>query len=97
MTAVSSQKPDAALSPCAGQLDVDQVLELVVRDVHTTAAGGAVVGELVARPQTQRTYLRACRRFATWLAASRTGRPDGRERGPLPRPSGIDGAGERHA
>ena len=28
MTAVSSQKQDAALFPCAGQLDVDQVLDL---------------------------------------------------------------------
>jgi site-specific recombinase XerD len=66
----------------AGQLDVDEVLELVVRGERPPPP--AVVGELVApaaelvdvfaatlvaRPQTQRTYARACRRFVRWLGA----------------------------
>ena len=74
-----------------GQLDVDEVLELVVRDERAPAATAAVRGELVApaeelvdafvttlvaSPQTQRTYARACRRFVRWLgplaAAGRT-------------------------
>lgn len=74
-------EPDAQVAAIAGQLDVDEMLELVVRDEHAPAAG-AVRGELVApadelvegfaatlvaRPQTQRTYQRACRRFARWL------------------------------
>ena len=64
-----------------GQLDVDEVLELAVRDERApapTAVRGELVAPaeelaeafaatLVARPQTQRTYLRACRRFARWL------------------------------
>jgi hypothetical protein len=63
-----------------GQLDVD-VLALVVRDEGTpatTALSGELVAPadelvqafaatLVARPQTQRTYERACGRFARWL------------------------------
>jgi Phage integrase, N-terminal SAM-like domain len=76
-----------------GQLEVDQVLELIVRDEHAPAAA-AVSGELVAaaavlvdafadtliaRPQTQRTYQRACRRFVTWL-------------GPLPGPEDLSAA-----
>jgi integrase/recombinase XerD len=66
-----------------GQLDVDAVLELVVRDQRrpaTAAVSGELVAPadelveafaatLVARPQTQRTYERACRRFARWLGA----------------------------
>ena len=65
-----------------GQLDVDEVLELVARDTSPPAASEAVRGELVsagaelveafaatlvASPQTQRTYRRACRRFLAWL------------------------------
>ena len=64
-----------------GRLDVDAVLDLVVRDEQPPAPA-ALTGELVApadalvngfaatliaRPQTQRTYERACRRFARWL------------------------------
>ena len=64
-----------------GQLDVDEVLELVVRDSRAPARE-AVRGELVtpaadlvdrfsatlvARPQTQRTYALACARFVRWL------------------------------
>ena len=64
-----------------GQLGVDAVLDLVVRDEQPPAPA-ALTGELVApadelvngfaatlvaRPQTQRTYERACRRFARWL------------------------------
>ena len=66
-----------------GQLDVDEVLELVVRDERhpePAALSGELVAPadelvdafadtLVARPQTQRTYERACRRFARWLGA----------------------------
>jgi site-specific recombinase XerC len=80
---VNRQTQRSALGPerLAGQLDVEQVLELVVRD-EASAASGALRGELVApaaeladdfaatlvaRPQTQRTYLRACRRFVAWL------------------------------
>jgi integrase/recombinase XerC len=63
------------------QLDVDEVLDLVLREDHTPARQ-AIVGELVsaadelveafaatlvARPQTQRTYQRACVRFVRWL------------------------------
>jgi integrase/recombinase XerC len=64
-----------------GQLDVDEVLELVVREAPATTprrVTGELVGQadelvtafvqtLVAQPQTQRTYERACRRFTTWL------------------------------
>jgi site-specific recombinase XerD len=64
-----------------GQLDVDEVLALVVRDDDRPAAPAlscelvapatelaeAFAATLVARPQTQRTYLRACRRFVGWL------------------------------
>ena len=65
----------------AGQLDVDEVLELVVRD-EWAPARASVRGELVApaadlverftatlvaRPQTQRTYALACARFVRWL------------------------------
>jgi hypothetical protein len=64
-----------------GRLDVDEVLDLVPR-AERPAAPAALTGELVApadelvqafaatlvaRPQTQRTYERACRRFARWL------------------------------
>ena len=60
-------------------LDVDAVHELVVRDERTpTRARGELVGAadelvtafaltLVASPQTQRTYDRACRAFTAWL------------------------------
>ncbi len=66
-----------------GQLDVDEVLELVVADSRAPARE-AVHGELVApaadlvdrftatlvaRPQTQRTYALACARFVRWLGA----------------------------
>ena len=66
----------------AAQLDVDEILELVVRDQRqapaTTRARGELVGPadelvtaftltLVASPQTQRTYQRACRSFTDWL------------------------------
>jgi site-specific recombinase XerD len=64
-----------------GQLDVDEALKLVVRDdgrpPRAAVRGelvspadelvGAFAATLVARPQTQRTYARACRRFARWL------------------------------
>ena len=65
----------------AGQLDVDEVLELVVRDERAPAPV-SVRGELVApaadlverftatlvaRPQTQRIYALACARFVRWL------------------------------
>jgi hypothetical protein len=68
-------------APIAGQLDVDEVLELVVRDTAAPVAP-ALRGELVApavelaerftatlvaRPQTQRTYALACGRFVRWL------------------------------
>jgi integrase/recombinase XerC len=64
-----------------GQLDVDEVLELAVREQRAPAAA-ALRGELVssgeelvaafsatlvATPQTQRTYVRACARFVAWL------------------------------
>jgi integrase/recombinase XerC len=70
-----------ALTVSPGQLDVDEVLALVVRDEHP-AATASVSGELVApaeelvdafvvtlvaSPQTQRTYARACKRFVRWL------------------------------
>jgi integrase/recombinase XerD len=80
---MNTQPQRSVLGPgrLAGQLDVEQVLDLVVRD-EASAASGALRGELVApaaeladdfaatlvaRPQTQRTYLRACRRFVAWL------------------------------
>lgn len=64
-----------------GQLDVDEVLELIVREAASPAprrVTGKLVGQadelvsafvqtLVAQPQTQRTYERACRRFTAWL------------------------------
>jgi len=64
-----------------GRLDVAEIGELVVRDERRpepTALRGelvapadelasAFVDTLVARPQTQRTYGRACRRFVRWL------------------------------
>lgn len=64
-----------------GQLDVEEVLELVLREAHAPAATSvrgepvapadelveAFAATLVARSQTQRTYERACRRFARWL------------------------------
>ena len=65
----------------AGQLDVDEVVELVVRD-ERAPTGASVRGELVApaadlverftatlvaRPQTQRTYALACARLVRWL------------------------------
>jgi hypothetical protein len=70
-----------AAAVIAGQLDVDEVLELVVRESAVPASHsvtGEVVGQadelvagfvqtLVAQPQTQRTYERACRRFTDWL------------------------------
>ena len=62
--------PEVAIA--AGQLDVDEVLELVAREDLTEAVRGELVGAgdelvqaftatLVARPQTQRTYRLACR------------------------------------
>ena len=72
----------ADLSPIPGQLDVDEVLALVEREPGAAVASAGVRGELVApadelvsafaatlvaRPQTQRTYERACRRFVRWL------------------------------
>ena len=75
-----------------GRLDVDEVLELVAS--QAPAPGTAVRGELVApaaelvdafadtlvaRPQTQRTYRRACARFVGWL-------------GPLPGPEDLTAA-----
>ena len=68
-------------------VDVDEVLELVVRDERaaappraaaSTPVRGELVGPadtlarefaltLVASPQTQRTYVRACRTFVAWL------------------------------
>lgn len=65
----------------AGRLDVDERLELVVRGTRAPALAtvkGELVGAadelvtafaatLVARPQTQRTYERACRRLTRWL------------------------------
>jgi len=62
-------------------LDVDEALELVVhstralalRTVASELVGAAdelvtaFAATLVARPQTQRTYQRACRRFTRWL------------------------------
>lgn len=68
-------------SEIAGQLDVDEVIDLVVRDERHPEPV-AVTGELVApaeelvkafaaiwvaKPQTQRTYRRACQRFVRWL------------------------------
>jgi Phage integrase, N-terminal SAM-like domain len=67
--------------PIHGQLDVEQVLELV-RCEQPPPASAAVRGELIAsaaelaerftdtllaRPQTQRTYRRACARCLRWL------------------------------
>jgi site-specific recombinase XerD len=64
-----------------GQLDVDEVLDIVVRESAAPPrrrVTGELVGQadelvsafvqtLVAQPQTQRTYERACRRFTDWL------------------------------
>ena len=65
----------------AAHLDVDDLLELVVRDQRQTPASAGVGGELagpadelltaftltlVASPHTQRTYRRACRSFTDW-------------------------------
>jgi hypothetical protein len=74
--------PDGATpARIPGQLNVDEVLALVTGDDEAPERT-AVVGELVApadelvtafaatlvaRPQTQRTYDRACRRFVRWL------------------------------
>lgn len=70
---------DAAAMP--GQFAVDDVLELVAAQERLpapVAVRGELVGAgeqlvedftatLVARPQTRRTYRRACRRFLAWL------------------------------
>lgn len=67
--------------PIPSQLDVDDMLALTVRDERAPTAVAlsgelvapadelveAFAATLVARPQTQRTYERACRRFARWL------------------------------
>lgn len=72
---------DAREGATARQLDVDEVLELVVRDelapVPTPLRGELVAPAdelvaafaltLVASPHTQRTYTRACRAFTAWL------------------------------
>ena len=68
------------LEPAAGQLDVYDVLKLAARDSSVVpevvsgelvSAGAELVeafaATLVASPQTQRTYRRACRRFLAWL------------------------------
>jgi site-specific recombinase XerD len=75
-------RPAPAAVAIPGQLDVDEVLEVVARDTSLRGASEAVRGELVsagaelaeafaatlvASPQTQRTYRRACRRFLAWL------------------------------
>jgi Phage integrase, N-terminal SAM-like domain len=61
------------------ELDVDGLLDVVVRDERTPMrARGELVGAadelvtafaltLAASPQTQRTYVRACRAFVAWL------------------------------
>jgi site-specific recombinase XerD len=78
-----------AITP--GRLDVDEVLELVAPETSTPAAVrgelvapaaelvDAFADTLVARPQTQRTYRRACARFVRWL-------------GPLPGPEDLTAA-----
>ncbi len=65
-----------------GQVDADEVLALVEHDGRPPAPPPVAAGELVApadelatafaatlvaRPQTQQTYERACRRFVRWL------------------------------
>jgi site-specific recombinase XerD len=64
-----------------GPLDIGEVLELVVRDERAPAVApvrGELIGAadelvlafaltLIASPQTQRTYDRACRAFTAWL------------------------------
>jgi site-specific recombinase XerD len=71
------------------QLDVDEVLELVASETPAAVRGELVApaaelveafaDTLVARPQTQRTYRRACARFVRWL-------------GPLPGPEDLTAA-----
>jgi hypothetical protein len=68
-----------------GQIDVDQVLELVEREQEASSEAEMATGELVSafeplvaawaatladRPQTQRTYGQAVRRFLVWLGPS---------------------------
>jgi hypothetical protein len=68
-----------AAAVIAGQPDINEVLDLVVREpAAPRKVTGELVGQadelvsafvqtLVAQPQTQRTYERACRRFTGWL------------------------------
>ena len=94
--ALLRRRPAAAMTTLQA-VDVDEVLELVVRDERAAAAAPPaastpVRGELVspggrrssrefaltlvASPQTQRTYDRACRAFAAWLGRSPGPGPD---------------------
>jgi len=73
---------EQAAARIPGQLDVDELLALAVRDERAPAATAltdelmpppeelvaAFVTTLVASPQTQRTYARACRRFVRRLS-----------------------------
>lgn len=81
MTNLSASSAAAAATVIPGQRDVDEILALAGPEAQAPVVA-AVSGELVApadelveafaatlvaRPQTQRTYLRACRRFVRWL------------------------------
>ncbi len=81
MTSEPDENLGAVPDLIRGQLDVDEVLDLVVHDERRpspTLARGELVGvadelvgefveTLIAQPQTQRTYERACRRFVASL------------------------------
>ena len=72
---------EPAVARIAGQLDVDEVFELVTREQEPAPAGGvrggpvggarpgrrAFVATLADAEQTQRTYRQACARFLGWL------------------------------
>jgi len=95
---VTSHSEAAAVKPIPGQLDVDEVLVLVVRNErHPEPAAvtrelvapaelvEAFAATLVARPQTQRTCKRACRALAR--AAGSYRRPVNRPITPSAQPS----------
>ena len=82
-------EPAGALARIPGQLDVDEVARARRPRRARTGRGGArgelvapaeelvdaFVTTLVASPQTQRTYARACRRFVRWLGPLAARRP----------------------